>query len=200
MGLLFAECARRALTLTDQRVARELFAVLSFAVMLVLPISIYLYLAYADWYWLFLVESKRVPTGFGLLLVLLPGGAMVGSFLGAGALLRLRRKKLLRYLELGHAVLLLTGMIVLRHRLVYNGSTLSFQAGVMVQGRLGWALVVILVGLAAGAALVGHAILDEARRLRPPSPSTTTTNKGENVAGSAPPNRRKEVAAAARRA
>lgn len=195
LGLAFAECARRALALSDQRVARELFAVLSFAVMLVLPISIYLYLAYTDWYWLFLVESKRVPTGVGLLLVLLPGGAMVGSFLGAGALLRLNRKKLLRYLELGHAVLLFTGAIVLRHRLVYNGSTLSFQAGVMVQGRLGWALVVIALGLLAGAALVGHAILDEARRLRP-----SMAGKGDLPAGNVAPNRRREAAAAARRA
>ncbi len=187
MGLLFAECARRALAQSDQRVARELFAVISFAVMMVLPISIYLYLAYADWYWLFLIEAKRLPSGSGVLLVLLPGGAMVGSFLGAGALLRLGKRRYLRYLELGHFVLVSVGMIVLRHRLLYNGSTLSFQAGVLVSGRLGWALLVVAVGLSAGVLLVGHALIEEARRTRP----QTSTNGGNQ--------RRAPAVAAARR-
>ncbi len=150
--------------------------------MLVLPLSIYLYLAYADWYWLFLVEAKRLPTGTGVLLVLLPGGAMIGSFLGGGALLRLGRRRLLRYLELGHFVLIATGAIVLRHRLLYNGTTLSFQAGVLVSGRLGWALLVVSAGLSVGALLVAHALVDEARRTRIPG-----VNRRAGQAAPAPP-------------
>lgn len=167
LGLVFAECARRQLARTDQRVARELAAVISYIVMMVLPVSIYLYAAYRDWYWLFMVESRKVPTGLGVLLVLLPGGAMIGSFLGAGALLRLRKQRLLLYIEIAHALFLLVGVITLHGRLLYNGSTLSFRSGAEVEGRLGWAIGLVLLGLGAGAALVSHALVDEGRRTRP---------------------------------
>ena len=157
----------------------------SFVIMLVLPISIYLYLAYADWYWLFLLEARRLPNGTGVLLVLLPGGAILGAFLGAGALLRLSRKRVLRYLELGHFVLVASGAILLHHRLLYGGTTLSFRAGVLVSGRLGWALLFVAIGLISGALLVGHALREEARRMRP----LTGNRRAAPPAPPAPPRR-----------
>ena len=78
VGLLFAGCARTQFAAGAAPWGRELWAVLSFEAIVLLPVGLYYYLVYPDWSWMYFVDPRRLPSGVSVLVVL----AYVATILG----------------------------------------------------------------------------------------------------------------------
>lgn len=72
LGLCLAACARTQFHSGALPWRGDLFApVLTFSLLSVAPAAIYLYLAYPEWSWMYLVDPPRLPRGTGLAAIVL---------------------------------------------------------------------------------------------------------------------------------
>lgn len=140
---------------------------LSFEAFLGWPAALYLCIAFPDWSWMYLVDPHRLPTGTVILVLLAAAATLVGGYLLGWALVRTARDRVLFGVLAGGALLLLVLGILARGRLWAAGTFSEYHAGrasLLTEGKLGWALLVILMGLSAGAILVGLTLFREGRR------------------------------------
>ena len=166
-GLAFAASARRQFGRGAQPWGRELAAVLSFEVFLGWPAALYLCVAFPDWSWMYLVDPHRLPTGTVILVLLAAAATLVGGYLLGWALVRTARDRLLFGVLGGGSLVLLILAIAARGRLWAAGTFSDYHAGrapVLTEGKLGWALLVILLCLSSGAFFVGLTLFREGRR------------------------------------
>ena len=119
-GLTMAAAARTQILSGASPWQRELSLVLSFTLVAVAPTVAYFYWTYSDWSWMYLVDPGHLPTGTGLLVVVLVVLMVPLGFLSGYLLLRLLRQQgtavlfaLLGFLSTGLLLLL----VIMRHRL-----------------------------------------------------------------------------------
>jgi hypothetical protein len=169
LGLLFAACARPQWRNDRVPWGRELWAVVIFEAVVAWPVTLYFCLVFPDWAWMFLVDPKRLPLGATALVLLGGAATLVGGWLGGWALLRARRDRLAAGIGAGGLLVLILFVILTRARLFSGGSYAEYHAGSAPgagEGKLGWALAVTAIGVAAAAAFVCTTIREEGRRFR----------------------------------
>lgn len=169
VGALFAASARTQFSSGTAPWGRELWAVLSFEAIVLLPVGLYYYLVYPDWSWMYFVDPKKLPSGVSVLVVLAYVATLLGGYLGGWALLRARREKILLGALAGLALAIVIFLIVCRGRLMSSGSYADYHAGRALsvgEGKLGWALGITTVGVAAAIVLVGLTLYEQGKRSR----------------------------------
>ncbi len=168
-GLGFAFAGRDRIR-TDGPFAPPAFLLVLINVGLVTaPVTLYFYVAHADWSWLYLVDPDRVP---GLAIVpLVVGHALLvvgGWYLGA-YLVRKDKARVLLYGILGVVVAFLVGFFLWLPRLTTATSYAGYLAGAsggLMGVELGWALLVSFAASAAAATYVFIELLRDSRRVR----------------------------------
>ena len=129
MGATLAWLAASELARDDGPIAlsRPFAVVLSFVVMLWLPIVGYFVAFHGDWSYLYLVAWRRVPSAVDLGLVLLSGCAVLGGFWFAVSPVRKRRMGPVAVMVVAPAALALIGVAVSVRRLGVSGTYAQFH-------------------------------------------------------------------------
>lgn len=169
VGLAFSACARQQFSGGAAPWGRELAAVLSFEALIVWPVTLYFYLVYPDWSWMYFVDPHKLPTGVGLLVMLGSAMTLMAGYLGGWAILRARKPRILYGVGGGFGLALLIFLIVCRGRFLNNGTFAQYHAGHALsvgEGKLGWAIMVTTPGVLSAAALVGFTLWEQGRRFR----------------------------------
>jgi hypothetical protein len=100
-----------------------------FLAALLVPISVYFYVFHGDWYLLYLIDVRRVPSAFALLSFMGHGAIGAGGF-GFGASLVRSQKDFLAALSVGATLALAFGFVVAaRSRLSLVGSYAQYHRG-----------------------------------------------------------------------
>lgn len=140
-----------------------------FCGLLAMPAALYLYLAHPAWSWLYLVDPARLPGFLVAPVIVVQGGALIGAWMLGAMLIRAGRVRILVGSLAGLFVLLGGLGLALSPRIGAYGSYEVFAAGAAVgllEVKLGYVLIAILLGLGAGAAFVAVELLRDARRAR----------------------------------
>ncbi len=135
--------------------------------MILAPCALYFYLAHPDWSWLYLVDSARVPRLAVITVLAAQGGALVGGYYGAAKLVRGGKEVALRFTLAGAGALILILMLFLRARLTHYGTYAQFHGGralPILDVKLGYVLIAVLIGVGAAAGVVGYELLRDGRR------------------------------------
>lgn len=142
---------------------------LMFLGVIALPTALYLYWAHPAWSWLYLLDPALVPTIMVVPVLVVQGGALLGAWLVGAALTRAERDRVLIGALAGATVVLVALGLLLSDRVGSYGSFEVFSAGRAVgllEVKLGYALIAILLGLGAAAAFVAVELLRDGRRAR----------------------------------
>ncbi len=100
-----------------------------FLAALLVPVSVYFYVFHGDWYLLYLVDVRRVPSAFALLAFMGHGAIGAGGFLVGASLVRSQRE-LFAAASAGGAIAVALGIVALaRSRLAVVGSYAQFHRG-----------------------------------------------------------------------
>jgi hypothetical protein len=169
VGLVFAGCARQQFSGGAQPWGRELVAVLSFEAIILWPVALYYYLVYPDWSWMYFVDSRRLPSGVSILVLLAYVATLLGGYLAGWALLRARRERVLLAAMGGVSLTIAVFVISCRHRLLSSGTFAEYHAGHALsvgEGKLAWALGVTSIGVCAAIILVGLTLWEQGKRPR----------------------------------
>ncbi len=169
IGLGFAACARVQFLGGATPWGRELMAVLSFEAIIIWPISLYFYLVFPDWSWMYFVDPHRLPRGVSFLVLLAFVATLLGGYLSGWALLRARREKWLYGAMGGIFLLLLIFAIVCRGRLLSGGTFGEYHAGhalSITEGKLSWALAFTSIGVLSAIGLVAFTLWEQGKRFR----------------------------------
>ncbi len=141
--------------------------VLLFGAMILAPCAIYFYLAHSDWSWLYLIDSAKVPRLALITVLAAQAGALVGGYYGAARLVRSGKEPILRVALPAVAALLLLLLLVLRRRITHYGTYEQFQSGhalPILDVKLGYVLIAVLIGVGAAAAVVAYELYRDGRR------------------------------------
>jgi hypothetical protein len=168
LGGVFAWCARARIAAGGPWSQPSVTLVGLFAAIILTPATAYLYLAYPDWSWLYLVDPDHVPRLTVVPVMAAGAGALAAGWYFAARLLRVARRRTLPALLAAVAgVALLVGLL-LRGRLARYGSYGDFHAGRAVplaEVKLGYALAAVLVGTGAAAVFVAWELWRDGRRV-----------------------------------
>jgi hypothetical protein len=141
--------------------------VLLFLAMIVAPCTFYFYLAHPDWSWLYLVDSARVPRLAVVPVLAAQSAALIGAYYGACKLVKAGKEVALRLSLPGYACVVLILMLILRARLTHYGTFAQFHGGralPILDVKLGYVLIAVLIGIAAAAGVVAYELLRDGRR------------------------------------
>jgi hypothetical protein len=169
VGLGFAWCARVQFLGGATPWGRELAAVLSFEAIIVWPISLYYFLVFPDWSWMYLVDPDRLPRGVSVLVLLAFASVLVGGYLVGWALLRANREKWLWGALGGAALALLLIAVLCRRRLFASGTFAEYHAGHALsvgESKLSWSMGITIIAIGAAASLVGFTLYEQGKRFR----------------------------------
>jgi hypothetical protein len=143
--------------------------VLSFVGVVLLPVTLYLYLAHADWTWMYMVDPADVP-GLALVPILvLHGGAVVGGWYLGATLLRTDRQRIMWGMLTGSGVAIVGLVIGLRDRIFTYGTHRDFHAGralELMDVKLGYVLIALFIGVGGSAGFVAFELYRDSRRVR----------------------------------
>ncbi|GAB5550051.1 MAG: hypothetical protein SangKO_098110 [Sandaracinaceae bacterium] len=157
-GLSASLAGRQELRMSPRPVAltRSFLAYLSYAVLVIVPASVYFYLFHGDWFLLYAVDVQRIPSAVALVGFMGQGALGVLGFV-LGAVLVRNQRELIVGILLGVAVVAAGVLVVLyADRLGQVGSYAqyhgqfgleSYASGPLLTGALGLGGIV-LVGLA----------------------------------------------------
>jgi hypothetical protein len=162
-------CARERVRADGPFASPAFPLVLVFLGLIALPTALYLYWAHPAWSWLYLLDPALVPTIMVVPMLVAQGGALLGAWVVGTALLRADRDRVLFGALAGASVALVALGLLLSDRLGAYGSYEVFMAGVAVgllEVKLGYVLIAILLGLGAAAAFVAVELLRDGRRVR----------------------------------
>ncbi len=168
---MFAYCASARIRADGPWAQPPFTLVAIYAAIVLAPATAYLYLAYPDWSWLYLVDSRRVPRLFVVPAVTGAAAALLGGWYAVARLIsgRVPPRQVLAAL----AGTLLVGVALatlLRDRLFHHASYPAYHAGEAVSlfaVKLGYVLVAMGVGMGAAAAHVAWVIWRDGRRASP---------------------------------
>jgi hypothetical protein len=166
---LFALCARDRVRADGAFASPAFPLVLMFLGLIALPTSLYLYWAHPAWSWLYLLDPELVPSIMVVPVLVVQGGALLGTWLAGTALLRAEKDRTLLGLLAGMGVALLLSGMLLSDRLGAYASYEVFQARAAVgllEVKLGYVLIAILLGLGVAAAFVAVELLRDGHRAR----------------------------------
>jgi hypothetical protein len=169
LGVAFAQCARERVRADGPFAAPAFLLVLSFVGVVLLPVTLYLYVAHADWTWMYMVDPADVP-GLALVPILvLHGGAVVGGWYLGTTLLRAGKQQVVWGLLGGGGVTVVALVFALRDRLFTYGTHRDFHAGTaldLMDVKLGYVLIALFIGVGGSAGFVAFELYRDSRRVR----------------------------------
>ncbi len=169
LGLGFAVCARDRLRVDGTFATPAFPLVLTFTGMIVLPVTLYLYLAHTAWSWLYLVDPDHVPALAIVPVLVFHTAAVIGGWYAGARLLRTDRHKIALYIIGGGGALVLLMTALLWGRLGRYGSYEEFMAGrasALMAVKLGYVLVPVILGIGGAATFVAMELVRDSRRVR----------------------------------
>jgi hypothetical protein len=194
-GLGLCACARTQLQSgTPPWQSDLLLPVVSFAVLTTTPVSLYLYLAYPDWSWMYLLEPARLPRATGLAVVVTITLMVPVGYLLGWASLRLFQARglfgLLGGLAMGLALIVIAG----QRRFFYLGRYEDFRAAALndialplrplTQGKLFYALLCIVPVVLCSFIVVARHLWAQGRWLRQQGQGQASIRTGEHAVSS----------------
>lgn len=169
LGLGFALCARDRLR-ADGPFAFPAFAlVAAFSTIVIGPIALYLYAAHPGWSWMYLVDPARMSGLLLLPLLTLHAGLVVGGMYLGARLIRAGHERPLRWALLAAPLVLGLATALAWGRLGRYGSYGEFHDGralPLMDVKLGYVLVGVLLGIVAAAGFTAVELLRDSRRVR----------------------------------
>ncbi len=167
VGLAFSIFGRERIRI-DGPWGRPAFPLVAlFSVIIVTPMALYLYVTHPAWAWMYVVDPKTVP--LLLLFPLLATHALaviVGWMLGS----RLIRRGFTRYAvySLGAGLVMAAVLVaMLWERIGHSGSLTEFEKGLaldLFEVKLGYVLVVMVLGVCAAVTFVAIQLIGDSRR------------------------------------
>jgi hypothetical protein len=143
--------------------------VLMFFGLIAMPTSLYLYWAHPAWSWLYLLDPRHVPAIMAVPVVVVQLGTLIGAWLLGAALIRADKDRMLLVGLVGMVAVLVALGMLLSERIGAYGSYQVFAAHVAVgllEVKLGYVLIAVLLGLGAAAGFVAVELLRDSRRAR----------------------------------
>ncbi len=130
-GIAAALAARSELRVSPRPalLTRAFGAYAIFLAALLVPISVYFYVFHGDWYLLYMVDVRRVPSAFALLSFMGHGAIGAGGFLAGASLVRSQKDFLAGVFAGGALALALALGLLARPRLSVVGSYAQFHRG-----------------------------------------------------------------------
>lgn len=131
------------------------------------PMALYLHVAHPDWSWLYLLDSRKVPGLLVVSVVAACAGATLGGYYGGVRLVRLGKERILLGVVAGLGLAVFLTILLLGGRLARYGSYAQFHAHrtlPLFDVKLGWVLLLLLIGLAVGTVLTSLELLRDGRR------------------------------------
>jgi hypothetical protein len=169
LGLAFALCARDRLR-ADGPFAYPAFPlVAAFAGIVVAPLTLYFYTVHAAWSWMYLVDPAGLPGLLIIPLLILHGGVVLAGFYLGARLVKAGRERQLIYAVVAVAVVVVGGAALAWGRLGRYGTYLEFHDGralALMEVKLGYVMVGVVLGIAAAAGFTALDLLRDARRVR----------------------------------
>ncbi len=135
------------------------------------PVTLYLYLAHPAWSWMYLVDPSGVP-GLAMVSILVAhGGMTLGGWYGGARLVRAgkRKEQIGLYILAGGSLLLLVTIAASWGRVGRYGTYDEFHDGralALMEVKLGYVLVALLLGIGAAAGFVALELMRDSRRVR----------------------------------
>jgi hypothetical protein len=169
LGLGFALCARDRVRADGPFAFPAFPLVAAFTAIVVLPVALYLYLAHPAWTLLYLVDPSTVPGLAVVPIVALHAGAIFLGWYGGVRLLRANRERALRGCLAVSVVLPVIAIALAWGRLGRWGSYAEFHDGralTLMEVKLGYVLIGVLVGIVAAALFTAVELMRDARRVR----------------------------------
>ena len=169
LGLGFATCARDRVRADGPFGTPAFTLVITFTLIILVPRASYLHLAHPDWTWMYLVEPDNVP-GLALLpLLVAHAGAAVAGWYLAARLIRAEKQRALVYVAGGGGLVLLLAAGLLSHRLLHYGTYEQYTGDIaldLMDVKLGYVLVIFVLGTLAAAGFVALELMRDSRRVR----------------------------------
>lgn len=169
LGLAFALCARDRVRADGPFSAPAFLMVLAFVGAILVPTTLYLYLAHPAWTWMYVVDPAKVP-GLALLpLLVAHGGAVVLGWWIGSRLVAAGRARAVASAAAGGGALVLLGVALSWGRLGRYGSYDDFVDGralPIMDVKLGYVLVAVLIGVTAAAGFTAYELVRDSRRVR----------------------------------
>ncbi|ACY16534.1 hypothetical protein [Haliangium ochraceum] len=168
-GLFFALCARERVRADGPFAAPAFPLVLSFLGVLCLPVVLYLYFVHPAWSWLYAVDPARVSELVAVPVILTTVLSLLGAWLLGAALVRAGRVRALWIALAAAAAGLALTLLLGFERLAHYGSYEVFHAQAaadLLEVKLGYALMAVLLGVGAATAFVAGELLRDGRRVR----------------------------------
>jgi hypothetical protein len=142
---------------------------LTFVGVFLTPIGLYLYLAHPAWAWMYVVDPEGVPGLAVVPLLVAHAGAVFLGWYVAARLLVARKQRVVASSVAGSGVFVLLGVVVFWGRLGRYGTYEEFVDGralPIMQVKLGYVLVAVLVGVVISAGFLGFELVRDGRRVR----------------------------------
>ena len=143
--------------------------VLMFTGAVIIPATLYLYLAHPAWSWLYLVNPASVPGLAVVPVLVVHGGMLVATWYIGGRLVRVEKRRLVLYLAAGTGAFFVACLALLQARLGRYASYDGYHAGDalgLMKVKLGYVLVALVLGLGVSVAFVVLELLRDSRRVR----------------------------------
>lgn len=167
LGVAFALCGRERIRIDGPFAPPAFWLVLIFAGVILVPLAFYLYIAHPAWTWMYAVDPEAVPSILLLPLLVGHGVVFVGGWLVGAKLVRAHKTKHAFYGVLGTSLLLVVMVLVFWGRLGRYGTYQEFVDGRslhLMEVKLGYVLIVILLGLGAAAVMTALQLVHDSRR------------------------------------
>ncbi|MBX7191255.1 MAG: hypothetical protein K1X94_04330 [Sandaracinaceae bacterium] len=131
VGALAALAGRAEIKLSPRHplLTRSFAAFVAFAVCVLVPISVYFYVFHGDWFLLYLVDVREIPSAIALVGFVLEVLVGVFGFATGATLLRSQREGLVGGVAGGALVVAILVPVLLRERLSHVGSFAQFNGG-----------------------------------------------------------------------
>ena len=169
LGLGFSVCAKERVR-TDGVFALPAFTiVLLFAVLLLLPVTLYLYGTQPAWASMYFVDPSAMSWFFLGMAICAHLGALIAGWLIGARILRNGSSRFALYAAGASGVIALLGIAMAWERLTLVGTFLEFndqRALPLMEVKLGYVMVAIVLGVAIGSLIVALELIRDSRRAK----------------------------------
>jgi hypothetical protein len=169
LGIALSLCARDRVRADGPLAAPAIRVLLVFTGMVVVPFTLYLYAIHPSWTWMYLVDPSELSGLVVVPAVCAHGGVLLGGWYLGSKLVRAGKVALAGYLAAGGGLLVLLGTALLWGRLGRYGSYQDYldeRAIPIMQHKLGYVLVVMVVGGLIAASFVAVELVRDSKRVR----------------------------------
>ena len=166
---MFTLCARDRVQANGYFASPAFQLISVFIGCIIIPATLYLYVAHPAWAWMFIFDPSVVPRFMVAIVVLLTSGGIMAGWLLGCLLIRQGRGDLVKYVALGGALMTVLVVAIFHTRLGSSGSYQQFAVGRALglqEVKLAYVLLVLGLGIYSAAGYVGVVLLRDSRKVR----------------------------------